>query len=86
MAEIEWVYWLSNLPTILKSRALLVDILNSGKLLGTNIAPPETPEEIEAWIKERKARFPTAKKVAEDAEKKRVEIEANEKAWVISRQ
>ncbi|KAH8145125.1 uncharacterized protein LAJ45_10905 [Morchella importuna] len=44
--------------------------LNGGKLIGTNIAPPETPEEIEAWIAQRKSRFPTAKKIEENLEKK----------------
>ncbi|KAI5850398.1 hypothetical protein DFP73DRAFT_591256 [Morchella snyderi] len=44
--------------------------LNGGKLIGTNIAPPETPEEIEAWIAQRKSRFPTAKKIGENLEKK----------------
>jgi len=36
--------------------------LNGGKLIGTNIKPPESDEEIRAWIAERKNRFPTAKK------------------------
>ena len=36
----------------------------SGKLLGTNLKPPETPEEIEEWIRERKRRFPTRERVA----------------------
>lgn len=70
-------------PSYPQIEGSFVDILNRGKLLGTNIAPPETPEEIEAWIKERKARFPTAKKVAENAEKKRAETEAREGSWVI---
>ncbi|CAZ79909.1 unnamed protein product [Tuber melanosporum] len=49
--------------------------LNGGKLLGTNLKPPETPEEIEEWIRERRRRFPTrervAAKVKEEEEKKR---------------
>ncbi|KAF8541830.1 hypothetical protein BDD12DRAFT_827818 [Trichophaea hybrida] len=36
--------------------------LNGGKLLGTNIYPPETEHEIADWIAKRKERFPTAKK------------------------
>ncbi|PWW79226.1 hypothetical protein C7212DRAFT_355294 [Tuber magnatum] len=38
--------------------------LNGGKLLGTNLKPPETPEEIEEWVRERKRRFPTKERVA----------------------
>ncbi|KAG0642670.1 hypothetical protein HOY80DRAFT_881235 [Tuber brumale] len=56
--------------------------LNSGKLLGTNLKPPETPEEIEEWIRERKRRFPTRERVAakakEEEEKKRKLAEASE--------
>lgn len=37
----------------------------SGKLIGTNLKPPQTPEEIEEWIKQRKARYPTAQRVAQ---------------------
>jgi hypothetical protein len=48
--------------------------LNGGKLLGTNVKPPETPEEIAAWIAERKKKFPSAARRAEaekeDAERK----------------
>jgi rRNA maturation protein Nop10 len=48
--------------------------LNGGKLIGTNIKPPESDEEIRAWIAERKKRFPTARKRGlveqEKAEKK----------------
>ncbi|CUS08646.1 unnamed protein product [Tuber aestivum] len=49
--------------------------LNGGKLLGTNLKPPETPEEIEEWIRERKRMFPTRERVAakfkEEEEKRR---------------
>ncbi|KAI5789141.1 hypothetical protein EDC01DRAFT_131245 [Geopyxis carbonaria] len=34
--------------------------LNGGKLIGTNIKPPESASEIALWIAERKKRFPTA--------------------------
>lgn len=84
MAEIEWVNLPPNSPEPKVIFFLSADTSNSGKILGTNIAPPETPEEIEVWIKERKARFPTAKKVAADAEKERAENEARDKAWVTS--
>jgi hypothetical protein len=57
--------------------------LNGGKLLGTNIKPPETEEEIAAWIAERKARFPSAKRREEKAKeeeekaaKRRAQLEA----------
>jgi hypothetical protein len=33
--------------------------LNGGLLIGTNIKPPETDDEIKAWIAERKSRYPT---------------------------
>jgi len=36
--------------------------LNGGKILGTDIQPPETEDEIAAWIAERKKRFPISKK------------------------
>ncbi|PUU84309.1 hypothetical protein B9Z19DRAFT_1070034 [Tuber borchii] len=55
--------------------------LNGGKLVGTNLKPPETPEEIEEWIRERKRRFPTRERVAarakEEEEKKRKLAEAS---------
>ncbi|KAA8901451.1 hypothetical protein FN846DRAFT_118156 [Sphaerosporella brunnea] len=57
--------------------------LNGGKLLGTNIKPPETAEEIAAWIAERKARFPSAKrreqKAREEAERRARQQEEEEK-------
>lgn len=84
MDEAMWLRLNGYTPIVLKLRVLFADIWSRGKLLGTNITPPETPEEIEAWIKERRARFPTAKRVAEDAEKKRAKTEAREKAWVTS--
>ena len=49
--------------------------MNGGKLLGTDILPPQTAEEIAAWIAERKKRFPSARRIeekaAEDAEARR---------------
>ncbi|RPB02360.1 hypothetical protein L873DRAFT_1826759 [Choiromyces venosus 120613-1] len=41
--------------------------LNGGKLIGTNLKPPETSEEIEEWIRERRKKFPTKERVAERA-------------------
>lgn len=48
--------------------------LNNGRLLGTNILPPQTDEEIAAWIDERKKRFPArATAAAREAAKKEKE-------------
>lgn len=48
--------------------------LNGGKLVGTDLRPPETDGEIAAWISERKKRWPSAKRVEEkereDSERK----------------
>lgn len=44
------------------NRALLIQMTCSGKILGTNISL-DTPEDVEAWIKERKAKWPTAERV-----------------------
>lgn len=58
--------------------------LNGGKLLGTDILPPQTDEEIAAWIAERKKRFPSARrtkeKALEDSELKK-KSQAREERW-----
>ncbi|KAF8243361.1 hypothetical protein K440DRAFT_72128 [Wilcoxina mikolae CBS 423.85] len=48
--------------------------LNGGKLLGTNIYPPETEHEIADWIAKRKERFPTAKKNRQSVQKDKDQI------------
>ncbi|KAI5848993.1 hypothetical protein BZA05DRAFT_401935 [Tricharina praecox] len=58
--------------------------LNGGRLLGTNIKPPETEAEIAAWIAARKARFPSAKRreemmrEAEEKESRRLVVMGEE--------
>lgn len=47
--------------------------LNNGRLIGTNILPPQTESEIVAWIAERKKRFPAKATAAEREAQKQAE-------------
>jgi len=63
--------------------------LNGGKLLGTNIKPPETDEEIAAWTAERKARFPSAKRreeMAKEQEERKKRIQGEEERRKLDRE
>ena len=63
--------------------------LNGGKLLGTNIKPPETDEEIAAWIVERKARFPSAKRrkeMAREEEERKKRVQDEEERRALARE
>ncbi|TGZ80926.1 hypothetical protein EX30DRAFT_44633 [Ascodesmis nigricans] len=64
--------------------------LNGGKLIGTNILPPQTDEEIAGWIAERKKRFPSkatqVEREKEKAEREQKRREQNEEHWKKKRE